>query len=85
LGLLEGAVQVWLHNARNMRNIPGRKTDVGDASWIYQLIEFGLVRPSFVPPEVIRELRNLTRYRNAQIEERTRRTERLDKIPQDAG
>jgi transposase len=50
-----------------------------------QLIEFGLVRPSFVPPKPFRELRNLTRYRKAQIEERTRETQRLDKILQDAG
>jgi transposase len=83
--LLEDAMEVWLLNARHMRNIPGRKTDVSDASWICQLIEFGLVRPSFVPPKPIRELRNLTRYRKAQIEERTRETQRLDKILQDAG
>lgn len=83
--LLEDAMQVWLLNARHMRNIPGRKTDVADASWICQLIEFGLVRPSFVPPAPIRQLRNLTRYRKAQIEERTRETQRLDKILQDAG
>jgi transposase len=76
---------VWLLNARHMRNIPGRKTDVADASWICQLVEFGLVRPSFVPPAPIRELRNLTGYRKAQIEERTRETQRLDKILQDAG
>lgn len=83
--MLEDAMEVWLLNARHMRNIPGRKTDVADASWICQLIEFGLVRPSFVPPAPIRELRNLTRYRKAQIEERTRETQRLDKILQDAG
>jgi transposase len=83
--MLEDAMQVWLLNARHMRNLPGRKTDVADASWICQLIEFGLVRPSFVPPAPIRELRNLTRYRKAQIEERTRETQRLDKILQDAG
>lgn len=83
--LLEDAMEVWLLNARHMRNIPGRKTDVADASWICQLIEFGLVRPSFVPPQPIRELRNLTRYRKAQIEERTREAQRLDKILQDAG
>jgi len=83
--MLEDAMQVWLLNARHMRNIPGRKTDVADASWICQLIEFGLVRPSFVPPAPIRELRNLTRYRKAQIEERTREAQRLDKILQDAG
>jgi len=83
--VLEDAMQVWLLNARHMRNIPGRKTDVADAAWICQLIEFGLVRPSFVPPQPIRELRNLTRYRKAQIEERTREAQRLDKILQDAG
>jgi transposase len=83
--MLEDAMEVWLLNARHMRNIPGRKTDVADASWICQLIEFGLVRPSFVPPAPIRELRNLTRYRKAQIEERTREAQRLDKILQDAG
>lgn len=48
-------------------------------------MEHGLVRPSFVPPKPIRELRNLTRYRKAQIEERTREAQRLDKILQDAG
>jgi transposase len=42
-----------------MKNVPGRKTDVKDAEWICQLVEYGLVRPSFVPPEEIRELRNL--------------------------
>jgi transposase len=83
--LLEDVMQVWLLNARHMRNIPGRKTDVADASWICQLIEFGLVRASFVPPEPIRQLRNLTRYRKAQIEERSREAQRLDKILQDAG
>ena len=83
--MLEDDMEVWLLNARHMRNIPGRKTDVADASWICQLIEFGLVRSSFVPPKPIRELRNLTRYRKAQIEERTRETQRLDKVLQDAG
>lgn len=83
--LLEDEVQCWLLNARHMRNVPGRKTDQNDAAWIAQLVEHGLVRPSFVPPKEIRELRNLTRYRKAQIEERTREAQRLDKILQDAG
>ncbi len=64
---------------------PGRKTDVKDAAWIAQLVEHGLVRPSFVPPRPIRELRNLTRYRKAQIDERSREAQRLDKVLQDAG
>jgi transposase len=83
--VLEDATQCWLLNARHLRNVPGRKTDVGDAEWICQLLEHGLVRPSFVPPKPIRELRDLTRYRKAQIEERTREAQRLDKVLQDAG
>ena len=83
--LLEDAIECWLLNARHLRNVPGRKTDVADAQWICQLVEHGMVRPSFVPPRPIRELRNLTRYRKAQIEERTRETQRLDKVLQDAG
>jgi transposase len=61
--LLEDALGCWLLNARHLRNVPGRKTDVADATWICQLVEHGMVRPSFVPPRPIRELRNLTRYR----------------------
>jgi transposase len=72
-------------DARHLRNVPGRKTDMKDAEWIAQLVERGLVRPSFVPPRPIRELRSLTRYRKAQIEERGREAQRLDKVLQDAG
>lgn len=83
--VLEDVMECWLLNARHMHNVPGRKTDMADAAWIAQLVENGLVRPSFVPPKPIRELRNLTRYRKAQIEERTRELQRVDKILQDAG
>ena len=83
--ILEEAIECWLLNAQHMRNVPGRKTDVADAAWIAQLVEHGLVRPSFVPPPPIRELRSLTRYRKTQIEERTREVQRLDKVLQDAG
>jgi transposase len=83
--LLEDDFELWLLNAHHLKNVPGRKTDVKDAEWICQLVEHGLVRPSFVPPKEIRELRNLTRYRKAQIEERTREVQRLDKVLQDAG
>ncbi len=83
--LLEERFECWLLNARHLRNVPGRKTDVQDAEWIARLVEHGLVRPSFVPPRPIRELRDLTRYRRAQIEERTREVQRLDKVLQDAG
>lgn len=83
--ILEDAMECWVLNARHMRNVPGRKTDVADAEWIAQLVEHGLVRPSFVPPPPIRELRTVTRYRRAQIEERSREAQRLDKVLQDAG
>lgn len=83
--VLEDGLECWLLNARHLRNVPGRKTDIQDAAWIAQLVEHGLVKPSFVPPKPIRELRSLTRYRKAEIEERTRESQRLDKILQDAG
>lgn len=83
--VLEAAFDCWLLNARHMRNVPGRKTDVADSAWIAMLIEHGLVRASFVPPPRIRQLRDLTRYRQAQREERRRAVQRLDKILQDAG
>src|SRR5215217_4780567 len=63
----------------------GPVTDVADAASVAQLVEHGLVRPSFVPPRPIRELRELTRYRKTQIQERSREVQRLDKVLQDAG
>jgi len=83
--VLEDRFECWLLNARHARNLPGRKTDMADAAWLCQLVEHGMVRPSFVPPRPIRELRDLTRYRKAQIQERTREVQRLDKVLQDAG
>jgi len=83
--LLEDDFTCWLLNAQHLRNVPGRKTDVADSAWIAQLVEHGLVRPSFVPPREIRELRDLTRYRKAMIQERTREAQRLEKTLQDAG
>ena len=84
--VLEDAVsEVWVINARHMRNVPGRKTDVADAQWGAQLIEHGLVRPSFVPQRPTREQRDLTRYRKSVIEERGRETQRLHKVLEDAG
>src|SRR6266542_2808007 len=83
--LLEDQFECWLLNAQHLRNVPGRKTDVADAAWICQLVEHGLVRPSFVPPKPIRELRELTRYRKALIHERTREVQRLHKLLEDAG
>ena len=83
--ILEDDFECWLLNAHHLKNVPGRKTDIKDAEWICQLLEHGLVRPSFVPPKELRELRNLTRYRKTQIEERTREVQRLEKILQEAG
>jgi transposase len=83
--LLEEEFDPWLLNAHHLETVPGRKTDVKDAEWICQLVEHGLVRASFVPPRNIRELRDLTRYRKALIQERTREIQRLDKVLQDAG
>ena len=60
---LEEVMEVWLLNAAHMKAVPGRKTDVRDAEWIAQLLEHGLLAPSFVPPPQIRRLRLLTRYR----------------------
>jgi transposase len=77
--------EVWVINARHMRNVPGRKTDVADACWGAQLLEHGLIRPSFIPPKPFRQLRDLTRYRRAVIEERGRETQRLHKVLEDAG
>src|SRR5215213_1600638 len=74
--LLEDQVECWLLNAAHLHNVPGRKTDVADAAWIAQLVEHGLVRPSFVPPRPIRELRELTRYPKTQIQERSREVQR---------
>ena len=84
--LLEDRIeQVWLLNAQHLKNVPGRKTDVVDSAWIAQLVEHGLVRPSFVPPPAIRELRDFTRHRRVLSEERTRMVQRLEKVLQDAG
>jgi len=84
--VLEASVpEVWVINARHMRNLPGRKTDVADATWGASLLEHGLVRPSFIPPEPFRALRDLTRYRKSVIEERARESQRLHKVLEDAG
>lgn len=83
--LLEDGVQVMLVNAREVKNVPGRKTDVSDASWLADLGAHGLVRASFVPPEPIRQLRDLTRTRTVITRERSREIQRLEKLLEDAG
>lgn len=69
--------------ARDVKQVPGRKTDVSDAEWLAQLAEAGLLRASFVPPKPIRALRNLTRDRKSQIEDRQREANRLHKMLED--
>ncbi|MEI7546855.1 MAG: IS110 family transposase [Actinomycetota bacterium] len=76
--------ELLLVNPGHIKAVPGRKTDVNDATWIGQLLECGLLRGSFVPPAEIRELREVTRYRRQLTEERTREVQRLDKVLQDA-
>ena len=78
-------VEVMLVNARHVKNLPGRKTDVADATWLAQLGAHGLVRGSFVPPAPIRQLRDLTRTRTAITRERGREAQRLEKLLEDAG
>jgi transposase len=83
--ILEDEFDCLLVNARHVKQVPGRKTDVSDAAWLCQLAEAGLLRASFVPPKPIRQLRNLTRYRKTQIQERAREVNRLHKALEDAG
>jgi transposase len=83
--ILEEDFELTLCNARHVKNVPGRKTDVSDAQWLCQLMEAGLLRASFVPPKPQRRLRTLTRYRKTQIAERKRETNRLHKALEDTG
>ena len=83
--ILEEDFELLLVNARHVKQVPGRKTDVSDAAWLCQLLEAGLLKASFVPPQPIRVLRNLTRYRKAQVRERQREANRLHKVLEDTG
>ncbi len=83
--ILEDDFELLLVNARHVKQVPGRKTDVSDAAWLCRLAEAGLLRASLVPPKPIRDLRDLTRYRKAQIRDRQREANRLHKIMQDTG
>jgi transposase len=83
---LEGMFdEVEVFNAQHVKNVPGRKSDLSDAMWLADVVAHGMVRASFVPPEPIRELRDLSRYRKTQIDVRSREIQRLDKVLQDAG
>ena len=82
---LEDRFELWLCNAHHVKNVPGRKTDMSDAEWLADVAAHGMVRPSFVPPLPIRELRELTRYRRKQTDVRASEIGRLEKVLQDAG
>jgi transposase len=81
---LESELNLMLVNPRHARNLPGRKTDVSDAQWLAELGAHGLVRGSFVPPQPIRQLRDLTRSRTIFVRERSREIQRLEKLLEDA-
>jgi len=83
--LEEQGFELMLANARHVKILPGRKTDVGDAAWLAELLEHGLLRGSFVPPQAIRELRDLTRYRKRLIQTHTSECQRIQKTLHDAG
>jgi transposase len=82
--VLESGLAVWLVNAQHVKRVPGRKTDVSDAEWLAQVMEVGLVRPSFVPARPQRELRDLTRQRANLVRDRTQVLNRLRKVLEDA-
>lgn len=78
--ILEDFFDITLANAQRIKNVPGRKTDVSDAEWIAKLLRHGLIEKSFVPPEDIRQLRDLTRYRKKLINNITAEKNRIQKV-----
>jgi len=82
--VLEGRFELLLVNPAHARNVPGRKSDVSDAQWLADLLAHGLIRPSFVPPEPIQELRDLTRTRKQLVRQVARHTLRIQKTLEDA-
>ncbi len=82
--VLSEKCEVWIVNARDMKQVPGRKTDITDAAWIAQLMQYGLLKRSFIPDVAQRDLRDLTRYRTRLIGDRTAAGNRLLKILEDS-
>jgi transposase len=82
--VLEGEFELILANAAHIRNVPGRKRDVNDATWIADLVAHGLVRSSFVPPAPIQALRDLTRTRRQLVREIVQHKQRIQKVLEDA-
>jgi transposase len=82
--LLEDPFEVILVNARHVKNVPGRKTDVQDSEWLCRLLRSGLLKGSFIPPRGIRELRDLTRYKRKLIQTIVAEKQRVEKVLEDA-
>jgi transposase len=82
--ILEGSFGVILVNAQHIKQVPGRKTDVKDAEWIAQLLQYGLLSASFIPPPEIRELRDLTRQRTQMVRDHATVANRIQKVLEDA-
>lgn len=82
--ILEGSFELVLANAQHVRNVPGRKSDVNDATWLADLLAHGLVRASFVPPTPVQEMRDLTRTRKQLVREIAQHTQRIHKTLEDA-
>jgi transposase len=82
--LLEGHFELLLVNAQHIKTVPGRKTDAKDCEWIAELLQHGLLRGSFVPPEPIRELRDLNRNRTILVQQRATVSNRIEKVLEDA-
>jgi transposase len=82
--VLEGAFEIVVANAQHIKKVPGRKTDVKDAEWIADLLCYGLLRSSFVPPKPIRELRDVMRYRRKLVETQAAERNRLLKLLESA-
>lgn len=82
--LLEDRFEMMVVNAQHIKRVPGRKTDVKDAEWIAQLLQHGLLTPSFIPPPPIRELRDLTRQRTQLVRRRATAANRIQKVLEDA-
>jgi transposase len=82
--VLSAQFELWIVNARDLKQVPGRKTDVQDAAWIAQLMQYGLLQRSFIPDVEQRDLRDVTRYRTRLRGERTAASNRLEKILEDS-
>jgi transposase len=81
----DGNIEILVANARHLKNVPGRKTDMKDSEWIASLLRAGLLSGSFIPPENVRKLRQVARYRKTIVEDITRQKNRIEKTLQIAG